>query len=51
MNATPQLKMYLIGALSIIGSMGSASAALITNAPMAITDAITVQPIIVSDKG
>ena len=49
MNATPQLKMYLIGALSIIGSMGSASAALITNAPMAITDAITVQPIIVSD--
>jgi len=41
----------LIGVLSIAGSMASASTALIVNAPVAITEIVTVQPILVSDTG
>ncbi len=46
-----KFKMQLIGALCLMGSVGSASAAHITNPAMAITDTVTVQPIIVSDTG
>ena len=39
----------LIGILSIVGSIAPASAALVVNAPVAITEVVTVQPILVSD--
>ncbi len=49
MNTRLRIGTYFIGVLSIVGGMASASAALIVNPPAAITEIVTVQPIILSD--
>jgi len=46
-----RVSVCLIGILSIVGSMAPVSAALVVNAPAAITEVVTVQPILVSDTG
>lgn len=53
MKSKSRIKTYLIGILFIVGSVGPASAALVLNPPPnpAITQWVTVQPIIVSDTG
>ncbi len=54
MNTEKQVKCHLVknaiaGALFFIGSVSSASAALVTNSALAITDVVNIQTIIVSD--
>ncbi len=44
------IKNSLIGALCLVGSISTASAALIVNAPISITQEVTIQSIIVSDN-
>lgn len=51
MNNASRFQMHVIGVLALAGSVAPASAALVVNAPMQITEIVTVQPVILSDNG
>lgn len=50
MKVKSLLKIQFIGVLALLAAAAPLSAALITNAPLPITETVTVQPIIVSDN-
>jgi len=51
MKTKSRFILYSVGVLSFVGSLVPASAALVVNPPMAVSEIVTVQPIIVSDAG